>query len=68
MFQYYELHNLRSQASLHLSIITKTSETLIPTRLDEVTPVDSNSGGLLGSDGLKLVSWEPLIYIGQIPP
>ena len=52
MFQYYDLHNLRSQTSLHLSIITKTSETLIPTKLDEVTPVDSNSGGFLVLEGL----------------
>ena len=52
MFQYYELRNLRSQTSLHLSIITKTSETLIPTKVDEVKSVDSNSGGFLVSDGL----------------
>ena len=34
-FQYYEPRNWRSQTSLHLSIITKTSETKIPKELDE---------------------------------
>ena len=52
MFQYYELRNFHSQTSLHLSIISKTSKTLIPTKLDEVKPVDSNSGGFLVLEGL----------------
>ena len=35
IFQYYKLPDLRSQTSLHLSIITNTSETKIFTRPDE---------------------------------
>ena len=52
MFQYHDLHDSRSTTSLHLSIITKTSERLIPTKLDEVTSVDSNSRGFLVLEGL----------------
>ena len=46
MFSYHAARNLRSQTCTECYVTTKTSERLIPPELDEVTPVDSNSGGI----------------------
>ena len=54
IFLYQEQRNLRSQTCTLCYVTTKTSERLIPSNLDEVSPVDSKLEKTSLSEGLVL--------------